>query len=75
MTTPDILKDPDSIQRVATDRSGYVPPSLPDGVVVAHSIQDVVDTVRYAAAHGLSVVTRGAGSGRGDLRGQGRVFP
>lgn len=63
MTTPDILTDLDSIQRVATDRSGYVPPSLPDGVVVAQSIQDVVDTVTYAASQGLSVVTRGAGSG------------
>ena len=62
-STPGILRDLESLQRVATDRSGYIPASLPDGVVVAKSTEDVVATLRYASEHGISVVTRGAGSG------------
>jgi glycolate oxidase len=60
---PGILRDLESLQRVSTDRSGYVPSSLPDGVVVASTIDDVVATLRYASEHGTPVVTRGAGSG------------
>ena len=60
---PEILTDLQSRQRASTDRSGYVPLSLPDGVVVAQSIEDVVATLRYATKHNIPVVTRGAGSG------------
>lgn len=60
---PGMLQDLASLQRVSTDRSGYIPQSLPDGVVVASSIDDVVATLRYASEHGTPVVTRGAGSG------------
>ena len=63
MDAPSILKDLESLERVATDRSGYVPDTRPDGVVVATSIDDVVATLRYASAHRIPVVTRGAGSG------------
>ena len=60
---PQILTDGESLERVATDRSGYRPASLPDGVVVAHTVDDVVGTLRYATEHRIPVVTRGAGSG------------
>ncbi|MBL0706241.1 FAD-binding protein [Sinomonas sp. JC656] len=48
---------------VATDRSGYEPPTLPDAVVHAESVDDVVQALRLAHEHGLPVVPRGAGTG------------
>ncbi|NAZ82764.1 FAD-binding protein [Kineococcus sp. R8] len=50
-------------EAVATDRSGHRPATLPDGVVRATSVADVVDTLRWASAHRVPVVPRGAGSG------------
>jgi len=50
-------------QAVATDRSGHRPASLPDAVVRARSVEDVVHTMRWATAHRVPVVPRGAGSG------------
>ncbi|MBG6183167.1 glycolate oxidase [Arthrobacter sp. CAN_A214] len=47
----------------STDRSGYVSASVPDGVVFAESAEDVVTTMRLAAAHRTPIVTRGAGTG------------
>ncbi len=58
-----LLTDLESLQRVNTDRSGYVPPGLPEGVVVARSVEDVQETLRYASERGIPVVTRGSGSG------------
>lgn len=49
--------------RVSTDRSGYVPPSLPDGVVYATSADDVVNTMKFASRYNVPVVPRGAGTG------------
>ncbi|WP_264669650.1 FAD-binding oxidoreductase [Arthrobacter sp. VKM Ac-2550] len=48
---------------VNTDRSGFVPQSLPDGVVFAESMADVVQAVKLAAAHKVPLVPRGAGTG------------
>ncbi|AUI51033.1 FAD-binding oxidoreductase [Arthrobacter crystallopoietes] len=48
---------------VNTDRSGFVPQSLPDGVVFAESVEDVVQAVKLAAAHKVPLVPRGAGTG------------
>ncbi|NMR29226.1 FAD-binding oxidoreductase [Crystallibacter degradans] len=48
---------------VNTDRSGFVPQSLPDGVVFAESVADVVQAVKLAAAHKVPLVPRGAGTG------------
>lgn len=50
-------------QRVVADRSGYRAESLPDAVVVAHSVDDVVRTMRAATAHRVPIVVRGAGTG------------
>ena len=48
---------------VNTDRSGYTPSSLPDGVVYATAVKDVVDTMVRATADRIPVVARGAGTG------------
>jgi glycolate oxidase len=60
---------------VNTDRSGYIPATIPDGVVLAKGIDDVIATVKYASAHRIPVVTRGAGSGLagGASAGQGQI--
>ncbi|MEK0153449.1 FAD-binding oxidoreductase [Arthrobacter oryzae] len=55
--------DLDERVRVSTDRSGYIPPSLPDGVVYVTSTEEVVTTMKLAAANNVSVVPRGAGTG------------
>lgn len=55
--------DPADRAAAATDRSGFVPASLPDGVVYAESVDDVVQAVRLAASHGVPLVPRGAGTG------------
>ncbi|MFL4476019.1 FAD-binding oxidoreductase [Paeniglutamicibacter sp. MACA_103] len=54
---------PEERVRVSTDRSGYLPPSLPDGVVYARSVEEVVHTMELATAHRVPVVPRGAGTG------------
>ena len=48
---------------VNTDRSGYTPETLPDGVVYATRINDVVDTMVRATAGNVPIVARGAGTG------------
>ncbi|MDP4688900.1 MAG: FAD-binding protein, partial [Pontimonas sp.] len=75
MDAPSILRDIQSLERVTTDRSGYTPETLPEGVVVATSVDDVVATLRYASAHRIPVVTRGAGSGLagGSSASQGEI--
>ncbi len=63
MDAPALETDVAARQHANTDRSGYTPETLPDGVVRATSIDDVVATLRYASEHRIPVVTRGAGSG------------
>lgn len=48
---------------VRSDRSGWAPDGAPRGVVVAHDVAEVQQTLAFASAHGIPVVTRGAGSG------------
>ncbi|WP_043440801.1 FAD-binding oxidoreductase [Arthrobacter sp. L77] len=60
---PRFTQDPRELALVRTDRSGYVPPTLPDGVVQAESVEDVVETLRLANEHRIPVVPRGAGTG------------
>lgn len=55
--------DHDDRLRASTDRSGYTPATLPDGVVYALSAEDVVDTMKLATANKVPVVPRGAGTG------------
>ncbi|WP_372698589.1 FAD-binding protein [Arthrobacter sp. JSM 101049] len=60
---PHASTDREDRARASTDRSGYVSPSLPVGVVYAESVDDVVDTLRRATELGVPVVPRGAGTG------------
>lgn len=55
--------DPADRAHASTDRSGYVSPSIPDGVVFAESSDDVVQTMKRSSELGVQIVPRGAGSG------------
>lgn len=57
------LDAPADLAAVRTDRSGHLPPTLPDAVVRATSVDDVVETLLWATEHRTPVVTRGAGTG------------
>lgn len=60
---PRATTDVDARKAAATDRSGYIPSTLPDGVVIAQDVDDVVEALRLAYSHGVPVVPRGAGTG------------
>ncbi|MGK7222186.1 FAD-binding oxidoreductase [Kocuria flava] len=60
---PGFTRDPAELERVRTDRSGYVPPTRPAGLVQARTVEDVVRTLRAAHEHRVPVVPRGAGTG------------
>ncbi|MET1071076.1 MAG: FAD-linked oxidase C-terminal domain-containing protein [Umezawaea sp.] len=72
---PSWSTEPADLARAGVDRSGAVPDGLPLAVVHATGTDDVVRTVSYAAAHGVPVVPRGAGSGvsGGALAGSGTI--
>ncbi|WP_226359838.1 FAD-binding oxidoreductase [Pseudonocardia sp. ICBG1142] len=57
------------------DRSGFDPGSIPDAVVAARSVDDVVELLTHAHATGTPVVVRGAGTGLsgGAVAGAGSV--
>ena len=54
--------DPNVRSGCRTDRSGH-PGALPDAVVVAESVEHVQETLRWAHAHRVPVIPRGAGTG------------
>lgn len=60
---PRATMDADARQAAARDRSGYVPATIPDGVVIAQNVDDVVELLRLAHAAHVPVVPRGAGTG------------
>jgi glycolate oxidase len=57
------------------DKSGHVSNAPPLAVVTARGLTDVQDTLRLASAHGVPVVTRGAGTGLagGAVGGEGEI--
>lgn len=57
-----LLTDPDVTASYARDRT-FARPGIPRGVVLAESVDDVVATLRWASAHRVPVVPRGAGTG------------
>jgi glycolate oxidase len=58
-----VITDPDQIVAYCNDEHSYVTPGRPLGVVVAHTRDDVVATMRWATAHRVPVIPRGAGTG------------
>lgn len=60
---PGFSRETDVLDRLRSDRSGYMSASVPDGVVRARSVEDVVATLRVAHEHRIPVVPRGAGTG------------
>jgi len=55
--------DPATLARCSHDDAEWAEFGIPAAVVFATSTEDVVQTVRIAARHGVSVVPRGAGTG------------
>ncbi len=70
-----VSTDPTLIAASAIDRSGAVPDGLPVAVARPMTVEQVQETVRAAAALGLVVVPRGAGTGMagGALAGSGTL--
>lgn len=58
-----VLRDPASLERYRHDDAEWADSTAPLAVVLARSTDDVVATVRWAAAAGVRVVPRGAGTG------------
>jgi FAD/FMN-containing dehydrogenases len=60
----DIVRtDPEALHEARADKSGHVAPGTPLAVVEARSTADVQATLRFATAHRIPVVPRGAGTG------------
>jgi glycolate oxidase len=58
-----LTTDPDILATFSRDESLYSPDGTPLALVRAHSVDDVIVTMRYAHAHGIPVVPQGARSG------------
>lgn len=58
-----VLRDPESLERYRHDDAEWADSTAPLAVVLARSTDDVVTAVRWAAAAGVRVVPRGAGTG------------
>ena len=58
-----VVTDPDRMANYLLDRANAPDGGTPVAVVRATCTEDVQAAVRFAVAHGLKVVTRGAGSG------------
>lgn len=58
-----VALDPETRERYAHDDAEWADYAPPLAVVFAESVDDVVATVRFAAARGIAVIPRGAGTG------------
>ncbi|MEZ5191094.1 MAG: FAD-binding protein, partial [Schumannella sp.] len=58
-----VVTDPVALDAVRADQSGHMSPGAPLALVRVESIAQVQATMRWAAAHGIPVVPRGAGTG------------
>ena len=63
-----VVTDPDTLERCSHDDAEWAEFALPAAVVFATSVDEVSTAVRIAAAHGVPVVPRGAGTGRVHFR-------
>jgi glycolate oxidase len=58
-----VVVDPDVLVAFSRDRTTFSPAGAPLALVRARAVDDVVATLRFASAHGVPVVPRGAGTG------------
>ncbi|OFE16964.1 FAD-linked oxidase [Humibacillus sp. DSM 29435] len=58
-----LATDPDVVEKYRRDWTASEAAGVPLGVVRARDVADVQVTMRWAAAHGIPIVPRGAGSG------------
>ncbi|WP_457101115.1 FAD-binding oxidoreductase [Microbacterium sp. P5_E9] len=58
-----VVTDPDTLERCSHDDAEWAEFARPAAVVFATSVDEVSTAVRIAAAHGVPVVPRGAGTG------------
>ena len=58
-----VVTDADVLVAFSRDRAALAPAGAPLALVRARSVDDVVATLRFASAHGVPVVPRGAGTG------------
>src|SRR5258705_8353924 len=58
-----VVTDPERMDKYRWDRANDPDAGVPLAVVRAGSTEDVQEAMRFAAAHGIPVVPRGAGSG------------
>ncbi|MCW2840950.1 MAG: FAD-binding oxidoreductase [Aeromicrobium sp.] len=67
--------DPVELAQAATDRSGSPDTGIPALLVRARDVAEVQAVARFASAHGVPLVTRGAGSGLagGAVAGTGTI--
>ena len=67
--------DEAALNEVRADKSGHVAAAFPLAVVEARTVADVQATLRFASAHGIPVVPRGAGTGLagGAIGGAGEI--
>lgn len=58
-----VVTDPAALAAARADKSGQRSAGAPLAIVEARSIEDVQAALRFASAHGIPVVPRGAGTG------------
>lgn len=58
-----LVTDPDVLEPYRYDQTAVVQPGVPAAAVEASGRDDVVAVMRWASAHGVPVVARGAGTG------------
>ena len=70
-----LVTDPEALAAVRSDKSGMRSASAPLALVEARDIADVQAALRWASAHGVAVVPRGAGTGLagGAIAGAGEL--
>ena len=70
-----VRTDAETLDAVRADKSGHLSPTTPIAVVEATTIEHVQATMRFATAHRIPVVPRGAGTGLagGAIAGEGEL--
>lgn len=58
-----LITDPDITASYARDQAPFAHSEPPFAVLIAASAEDISVALKYASAHKIPVVTRGAGSG------------